>query len=81
MKQEEIILSIRQRYSNINSFSEIFLDGFDEGSVEGFVQEVERLKALVCLIGEKDDFGFPVELLAFYRKMGVIRDLQLLRRG
>jgi hypothetical protein len=81
MKHEEILLSIRQRYCNINNFAEIFLDGFEQGGVEGFMQEVDRLRALACLIGDKGDSGFPDRLLAFYQKMGILRDLQLLRGG
>ena len=79
MKQEDVISSIRQRYLNINSFSEILFEGFDEESVQLFRQEVERLKALFFLIGDKEGSGIPVKLLAFYRKTGVIHDLQRLR--
>jgi hypothetical protein len=79
MKQEDVISSIRQRYLNINNFSEILFEGFDEESVQLFRQEVERLKALFFLIGDKEGSGIPVKLLAFYRKTGVIHDLQRLR--
>jgi len=52
-------------------------EGFEEERVEGFRQEVERLKALFFLIG---DAGIDERLIALYYKIGVIRDLQLLRR-
>jgi len=81
MKQQDIILSIRQRCRNINSYAEIVAEGFDEESVQGFRQEIGRLKALFCLIGDKEGSGIPDLLLAFYDKLGVIGDLQLLRRG
>ena len=80
MKQEDILLSIRQRYRNINRFSEILLEGFDDEIVQGFRQEVERLKAVFGLIGDKECARVPDKLLALYQKMGVISDLQLLRR-
>lgn len=73
-------MSIRQRFQNINSYTQILSEGFEEESVEGFRQEVERLRALFYLIGEKECASIPEKLLALYRKVGVIRDLQLLRR-
>ncbi|MBS1606555.1 MAG: hypothetical protein JST42_28115 [Bacteroidetes bacterium] len=80
MKQQDIIMSIRQRYQNINSCLALLQEGFDEESVRGFRQEIGRLRALFRLIGEKASPGIPDKLLAFDQKMAVVGDLQLLRR-